>query len=215
MPDAVLRQLALLAQVPAQQREFFFKSVLMDVKTACELDGLAKGALATENGQALQRVAVALYDTLGKLNQDERKFIEGILDGKSEFIFDRIASGGVDGLSQTAYQLALLLSLVTGKPHPRPPGQSAKTCQRGRKPGSAKHGIFQDFVLNFWISTKTAGGNLTLDKDVPSYGSLITAIEILAPCLPDGFVPRDLSSSTLQRLKNRYHKIISALADQI
>ena len=77
-----------------------------------------------------------------------------------------------------------------------------------------KHWIFQDFVFNLLISTRTAGGTLTLDKDVPSYGSLITAIKILTPYLPDGFVPRRFSSSTLQRLKTRCGQIQAALVDQ-
>jgi hypothetical protein len=200
--------------VPAEQRTFFFESVLANVLTARELDGLAKGALATKNGAALQRTAVTLLEMLSKLNQDEREFFERILGGKSKFLFARISTGGVNGLLQTAQQLALLLSLVTGKSHLHPLCQGAKPRYRGRKSGSVKHWIYQDFVFNILISTTTAGGTLTLDKDVPSYGSLITAIKMLTPYLPDGFVPRRFSSSTLQRLKTRCGQIQAALVDQ-
>ena len=214
VPKSVLRRFAELARVPAEQRTFFFESVLENVQTARELDGLAKGALATKNGEALQHTAVTLLEMLSKLNHDERKFIDGILRGKSMFIFGRIATGGIDGLLQTAQQLALLFTLATGKPHPLPSCQSAKPRKRGRRPGSMKHAIFQDFVFDLLISTRTAGGTLTLDKDVPSYGSLITAIKMLTPYLPDGFVPSRFSSSTLQRLKTRCGQIQAALVDQ-
>ena len=70
MPKAVLRRLAELARVPAEQRTFFFESVLENVQTARELDGLAKGVLATKNGAALQRTASYLEEMLSKLNQN-------------------------------------------------------------------------------------------------------------------------------------------------
>ena len=136
MPDALLQQLAELARVPADQRPFFFDSVLSNVQTACELDRLAKGALANAKGKTLQRTSASLYDTLGKLNQDERKLIEEILRGKLRLNLGRISSEGVDGLLQTAYQLASLFSLVTGKPDPQYLHQSPQPRQRGRKPGS-------------------------------------------------------------------------------
>ena len=131
------------------------------------------------------------------------------------FIFGRISTGGVDGLLQTAQQLALLLSLVTGKsPLPFICPKGAKPRPAAGKSGSVKHWIYQDFVFNILISTTTAGGTLTLDKDVPSYGSLITAIKMLTPYLPDGFVTRRFYSSTLQRLKTRCGQIQAALVDQ-
>src|SRR5664280_1077890 len=119
VPDAVLRQLADLGHVPAAQRQFFFDSVRTNVQTAFALDGLVKGGLANKKGAILQRAALALYEVLGNLNEDERKCIEGTL-GRSK-LFDRISSGGAAGLRETAYQLAHLFSLLTGKPPPRYP----------------------------------------------------------------------------------------------
>jgi len=46
------------------------------------------------------------------------------------------------------------------------------------------------------------GGSLTLDQNRGT-GSLIEAIEILRPCLPEGFVPKALPLKTMQRIKTQ------------
>jgi hypothetical protein len=178
VPDEVLRQLADLGRVPAAQRKFFFDSVRTNVQTACELDGLVKEGLANKKGATLLRAALTLYDALGNLNRDERDFIEGIL-GRTG-LFEEISSGRVGGLRQTAYQFALLFSLVTGKPHPRYPHQGQKPGQRGPKPGRVKHPIFHKFAFDIYLSTKVADGNLTFDKNVPM-GTWVGAFKMLAP----------------------------------
>jgi hypothetical protein len=213
VPNEVLRQLADVARVPAEQHEFFFDSVLTHVlKTAWELDGLVKNGLATlaiKRREKLIQAALTLYDTLGNLNNRECAFIEGILGGEAKCLFDRISSGGVDGLKETAYQLARLFSLVTGKPPPRYPSQLPETPGRGRKSGTVKDWIFQKFVWDLLIPTTEAGGRLTLEKNTPA-GGLIEAIEILTPYLPGGFVPVPLPGSMLQRLKDRCSRMEKA-----
>jgi len=52
-----------------------------------------------------------------------------------------------------------------------------------------------------YISTVTAGGSLSLEKNIPT-GSFVDAIDALARCLPEGFVPRPLPGSTIQRIKD-------------
>ena len=194
--DEVLRQLADLLLVPPEQREFFFESICTNVQTAWELDGLAKQGLASKRGKKLVDAALALYDTLGNLNNPERALIEGIFS-KAGFIFDRISSEGVVGLNKTAYQLALLASFLTGKPTPRLPSQLPETPGRGRRSGAVKHPIFQQFVWQLLISIKGAGGSFTFAKETLG-GTLVTAINMLARCLPHGFVPGPLPGSTMQ-----------------
>ena len=200
--DEVFRQLADLAHVPTAQHEFFFEAVRDNVETACDLTAIAKGGLANEKGATLHRAALDFYEALKKLNKDERKFIERILDGKSKFIFGRISNGGMDALQETAYQLALLSSLVSGKPHPRYPHQSSQPRQRGKKQGWVKHPIFNKFAFDLYLSAKVAGGNLTFDKNVPVGTSWLNAIEMLAPHLPAGFVPEAFPGSALQQLQS-------------
>ena len=141
----VLQELADLAGVPAARREAYFDSVRKAVQTACELHGLVKGGLANTS---LHSAALTLYDALGKLNKRQRALLEAIL-GKREFAFDRISNEGVGELRQTAYEIARLFSLVTGKASPRDPHQPSQSRQGGR--GTVKHPVF----------TTAAGGNLT------------------------------------------------------
>jgi hypothetical protein len=200
LTDEVLQTVADLGCVPASQREFFFESVRQIVQTACELDGLVKQGLTSKSGQNFVGAALSFYDALGNLNKHERALIEGILGGKAKFIFERISSGGVVGLDKTAYQLALLSSLVTGRPPPRYPSQPPDPPQRGRRSGTVMNWIFQNFVSQLYISTVAADGSLTFEKDTPA-GDWVKAIRALEPYLPEGFVPKSLSGSTLHRLK--------------
>jgi hypothetical protein len=214
-PDQVLRELADLARVPAAQRDFYVESIRMNVQTACDRIGLTKNGLTKKQGERLLSSAQTIYETLGELTPDQQIFMNSVLGGKSQFIFDRISVGGIGGLRQTAYQLALLFSLVTGQPHPRYPHQAPLQRKRGksqggRRPGSIKDSIFQDFVFELWTSTKVAGGKLSFEKNTPK-GELIEAMRRLAPYLPDRFVPKALSGSTLQKLKNLADELVGRL----
>jgi hypothetical protein len=205
VPDEVLRRLADLGHVPAAQREFFFESVRTYVQTACELHELVKEGLANKKFATLLRAALTLYEVLGNLNKDEREFMEQILGSRLRRIFDGISSGSVGGLRETAYQLAELFSLVTGKPPPRYPHQAPQPRQRGRRSGLVKNWIFQDFVFDLFNAAGEAEGKLTYNKNRPG-PPLVKAIRMLEPHLPVGFVPKALSPSTLQRIQTHYNR---------
>jgi hypothetical protein len=206
----VLRRLADLADVPEAQRDFYYGSIRDIVRTTCELKALSRG-LTEEHGKRLLRSAVALQDGLWELTKREAKLIDTILNGKRAFLFDRISGRGVGGLQMTAYQLALLFSLLTGKPEPRFPHQGAPSRKRGksargRRPGSIGEPIFQNFVLHLWIYTDEAGGKLSFDN-VKREGTLVKAIKMLAPYLPDGVVPQVLPEPTLRHIRKRRNEL--------
>jgi hypothetical protein len=58
--------------------------------------------------------------------------------------------------------------------------------------------MFAAFVVKLRRAARAAGGRLGLQKNIEK-GPLLEAIKILAPHLPDGFVPKPMSTSTLQR----------------
>jgi hypothetical protein len=151
------------------------------------------------------------------LNGRERTLIEKILEGKAKFMFDRISNEdineGIDGLEQAAYQLALLSSLITGKPHPRLPSQPPDPPVAGRRSGTVEHWAFQNFVYDLLISTIVANGRLTLTKAYRS-GTLIKAINALTPYLPDRFVPTPLPISTLQKIRAACSRAEKAVPDE-
>jgi hypothetical protein len=74
--------------------------------------------------------------------------------------------------------------------------------RRGRPRGRVKNREFQVFVRGLFLAAQRAGGRYTLEKNIRE-GTVIEAINILAPYLPDGFVPKNLPFSTLQRIKSR------------
>lgn len=207
--NEVLKELADLLVVPLEQRAFFFESIYTSVQTAWELDGLAKPGLAAKRGEALVVAALTIYDTLGNLNTRERKLIEGVF-GKAGSIFSRISKGGVPGLEKTAYQLALLTTLVTGKPPPRYRSQLPEPPGKGRRLGSIEDPIFRQFTWDLLISITTAGGDFTFQKQTPR-GTLVEAIKKLAHHLPPGFVPNPLPGSTVQRVIDSHKRVVNAL----
>ena len=195
----VLQELADLANVPDAQQKSFFESVRLNVQAAWDLDAIVKGGLANEKGTTLHQAALTLYANLGKLNNSERALVERILSN-ANFVFDRISSGGLEGLWKTTYQIARLLSLLTDKTPPRDPHQRPQSRQGGR--GTFKHPRLQKFVCGLLLSTTAAGGNLTANA-YGGDGTLFDAIKMLSPHLPDGFNLSALSLITFQRLKTR------------
>jgi hypothetical protein len=77
---------------------------------------------------------------------------------------------------------------------PRP-----RVHRRGRRRGTVKNRRFRVFLRELRRVAKAYGGRLGLQKNIPE-GALLEAIKIVAPHLPDGFVPKSLSASTLQRI---------------
>jgi hypothetical protein len=209
LPDKILRQLAEIGRVPSEQHDFFFETVRRDVETACQLDGLV-GGLSTKKGKTLANASMTLYDALGNLAKTERHFLKATLSER-ELTFHRISSKGA--IEEIIYQLALLFCLLNGKAPPRPPWLSPESPSRGRRSGSVKNWIGQNFVWDLLIATTTADGGLTLEKNIRG-GSLIEAVDLLAPYLPDRLALSRLSTSTLQRIKDA-HGEVQRTADKL
>jgi hypothetical protein len=77
--------------------------------------------------------------------------------------------------------------------------------QEGRPAGAVQNSASQDFVRKLLECAILNGGALTLEKN-NSKGSLIEALALLAPYLPEGVDPEKLSASTLQRIVTTHRK---------
>jgi hypothetical protein len=213
-PKAVLRELADLLQVPEVERNFYYDEILKNVRNTCERKKLSD-LLTKEKSKKLHRSALSLQEALWGPTQREARLIDKMLNSKSAFIFNKISSHGTDGLREIGYQLALLFSMLSGKAQPRSPSQGPAPRKRGkspggRRPGSIHNPIFQDFVFNLWISTKVAGGKLSFAKNTAKgkpQGTILKAIKLLAPYLPEGFVPNALPAPTLAKLRAHCTKL--------
>jgi hypothetical protein len=201
-PDDTLVKLADRARVPEEQRDFYYERILENVHNICEHKKLIDGGLTKEHGSRLHQATVVLRETLDNLDENEKKLVCSVLNDKGAFVFDRFSHEGIDGLRQTVFQLDVLFRLLTGKPRPHQGSLPRKCGNRpgGRRPGSSKGSLLENFVSELLISTITAGGKLSFEKNTCG-GTLPDAIEMLRPYLPEGVVPNVLPSPTLQKIK--------------
>jgi hypothetical protein len=184
-----LPRLTDLARVPPEsiKRDYFRRAVLHVVLDAWDNYDLREAA------SQLRTKKAALSRVVAKLRSAKRAFVD--LDKH-----DREALRGP--ISEVESQIDLLLEWMLGEPEPVKP----QAHRRGRTAGTIKNRIFITFVGGLLWAAETCGRELTLDKRHPPAGTLIEAIKILTPCLPDGFVPKALPGSTLQRIKSKRTK---------
>jgi hypothetical protein len=181
--DAV-RRLADLARVPKnEQRQELFRVLIRNLLFDAWLN---EGRLRlTSKDVALSRAASALQSArqaLTGLDEHEREALRGPIsmmeNGIDQFLFN------------------VLGRLVV----PRPAEHRS-----GRRTGTVNNPRFQAFAQALFLAAEATGGQFTLEKNIGK-GGVIDAIDILRPHLPDGFLPKQLPLSTLQRIKTRVSK---------
>jgi hypothetical protein len=74
-----------------------------------------------------------------------------------------------------------------------------KGRQRGRPLGTVTNRPFRVFVLKLHQNARSCDGKLTFDRKKEA-GTLIQALELIRPCLPDGFIPNHLPYTTIERI---------------
>jgi hypothetical protein len=178
-----------LTRVPENQCARFRVAIIDVVLDAWDNDDLCKHREAVlqsiSTSPALLRVARTLRaarQALANIDKPNRKALEGLVGHLEDEI---------DGFSE----------LVFGGIDPTQP----QVHHRGRRSGSVKNRPFRSFVRDLFRVAEAAGGRFTFEKNT-GRGTLIEAIRILGPCLPDGFVPKALPFSTLQRVKSSFAK---------
>ena len=197
-------RLAELARVPEENREEFWLAVFRAVLDAWDHDASRKWRMSLYQNEVLARAIDALRaarHALADLDEDCKKVTAGSsrlvdpLDGTrdEDWFWWRLTEltadieRGMDGFF-----------VLTGE-ETEPP--RARAHRRGRRPGTAKNLRFRVFLRKLRNAAKASGGTLGLQKNIAKgKGPLLDAIEIVAPHLPDGFVPERLSASTLQRI---------------
>ena len=192
--DMPLR-LAELARVPEENRDGFLLAVFAAVIDAWEHDARRKMAMSLNQNEVLSRAVGALRDARQALSD---------LDEECKKV-GPLGRGGL-GESQFWWRLPNLTAAIeqemdrffewtraeTEPPRPR-------AHRRGRRQGTVKNPSFRVFLRELRCAAKFFGGRLGLQKNMEK-GALLEAIKIVAPHLPDGFVPKRLSASTLQNI---------------
>jgi hypothetical protein len=176
-----MQQLADLAHVPKIEQEYFSRFIVRILSDAWQNDGLCDAALEMQStNAALFRAARALRSARQALADLDKRDREALWWPISE------VESGIDRF----------FDFVVGGSEPTRP----QPHRRGRRSGTVKNRAFQIFVRGLFLAAETADGRYTLEKNIGT-GTVIEAIEILNPYLPDGFVPK-YSFSTLQRIKS-------------
>jgi hypothetical protein len=174
----VLQQLAELARVPDEKRIEFCRQVSNLVSDMWRHDAHHRQLVLAKQNKSLSLAIDALRaakQALADLDEDLREAGGELIINTELAITHFLACMGED----------------SGPARRRADG-------RGRRPGSVNW-MFAAFVVKLRRAASAAGGRLGLQKNIRK-GALLEAIEILAPHLPDGFVPKRLSASTLQRI---------------
>jgi hypothetical protein len=173
----VLRELAGLARVPKGKRVEFCRQVSNLISDMWTYDADRRALLVAKRNKSLSRA----IDALQAARQAVAELDEGLREA---------ARGPI-----VEIELGMTKFLACMREESGPPRRRANA--RGRRPGRVNW-MFGAFVVKLRRAARAAGGRLGLQKNIEK-GPLLEAIKILAPHLPDGFVPKPLSTSTLQR----------------
>jgi hypothetical protein len=130
---------------------------------------LRAAASAFENAAAKLRAAIDEYDAYHEICKETR--------------LDYIAPSPIDKLLKEVEIWAFLRAQLS-------------PSRRGRPSGSSKPDL-RWFTLMLLCLVEEAGGRLTLDKNYPDRATLLDALQLLRPHLPDGLVPASPSIRTL------------------
>jgi len=174
----VLRQLAELARVPDEKRVEFCRQVSNLVSDMWRHHADSRALLVAKQNKSLSRA----IDALRAARQALADLDEELREAGRELIVD---------IELWVTQFLACMGEQSGPARRRADG-------RGRRPGRVNW-MFAAFVVKLRRAARDAGGRLGLQKNIEK-GPLLEAIEIVAPHLPDGFVPKPLSASTLQRI---------------
>jgi hypothetical protein len=192
--DMPLR-LAELARVPDENRAGFWLAVFGAVLDAWEHDASRKIAITRKQNEVLSRAIDALMaarQALADLDEEcERVWPTG-RGGLAEAQFWWRLPELTAAIEQEMDRFFVRTGKETEPPRPR-------AHRRGRRPGTVKNRRFRVFLRELRRAAKVFGGRLGLQKNIKK-GALLEAIKIVASHLPEGFVPKRLSASTLQRI---------------
>jgi hypothetical protein len=194
--DMPLR-LAKLARVPDENRDGFWLAVFGAVLDAWEHDASREWAVSLNQNEMLSRAIDALgvaRQALADLDEECKKVEPIGRGGLAEAQFWWHLPELTADIEQRIDSFFQWVGEETEPPRPR-------AHRRGRRRGTVKNPRFRVFLRKLRSAAKASGGTLGLQKNIAKgKGPLLDAIKIVAPHLPDGFVPERLSASTLQRI---------------
>jgi len=187
-------KLAVLARVPPQEHEQFFDMLRYAVALVWMRDMRAIGGSAGTNLARVAEAARALHHELGKLDPLSQKWVERLR--RRTFWYKE----WLRDVEVTVFRLAHLFSSAANMSPPRAPGVAAPDHQKSSRDKTRADVMFLDFVYRLRMVARQNGGKLGLDPN-NKRGTLVEAVQILKPHLPDGVVPDEFPFFALKKIK--------------
>jgi hypothetical protein len=187
LPGDLLRELAELAEIPGappSRREWFSIAVLNALFDYWDgKEDIHTNSVLKKNKSFARAIDALKYarQALAQIDESCRRAF---------FLPVAYAEQGIDDF----------LFVTSGELEPKRPVR-----QRGRPTGTVGDPPSRKFVFKLLESADLHGGHLTFQKD-PKGGTLIEVLKKLAPYLPEGVAPHELSSATLQRIVDAYRE---------
>jgi hypothetical protein len=202
----VALQVAHVAGVPSEECDQFCELVQGTVQRVWELDRRAR---SSKPGQALDEAAQAaraLHKAFLKLNKEDREWLESFLAPNSYYM------GRLRELPLTIWRLAHLFSTAIGKSLPERSVQAISPKKRDWRQRTVKDVTFENFLTHLFVDVAETGGKLTFTKDSGT-GTLIVALDILRPHLPEGVLPKRLPLGTIQKVITNWRNFYAGYAE--
>jgi hypothetical protein len=188
-------RLAMLANIPKEDRKEFCDRIVRTVLALRELDRRSTGA--RPGGRLIEAAEAAriLDKKFSDMNLRDREWVEGLK--KTQGVV--FAAGEIDHLETTITNIAMLLHDAIGKPYrgPKHPNINRHTVEDQR---------LRDLVFGLLSAASDSGCRFTFNKNSVS-GTLAEALDRLRVHLPKGLVPNTLPGSTIQRLKTEFERL--------
>lgn len=193
LPSNVVRRLATLAGVPDTEQELFHKQFSRSFAQTW------RRARASKPGSALvkaARAATTLQQEFHRLSPQDRERVDNIKSSSMAYDIS---------LEPTITKLAVVFNHALGRPSewlalPR-------VFRRRQVRFTVKNQMLRELVFSLLSAAHDNYGQFTLDKNRQS-GTLLKAIDILRPYLPNDLVPNDvLPVGTIQRLIKEFSRL--------
>lgn len=192
----MLNELARIGQVPEDRISFLYRKVAFTIEIAIEAHYRPSILAEKRIKPALTLVAKraqALDEALANLNEGARIRLA------SARPLLKTRTRGIVHSSYSDFEVAVS-ALAEMAEQARKQMEAKSPGRRGRPPGSNKNWPFQLFVQRLLTDVEVeAKGKLTL-YGLKQAGSLVDALRLLTPCLPEGFIPNALPYDTLKKI---------------
>jgi hypothetical protein len=211
-PRLDVKRVAELARIPPNEREPFCDYIGDTVEMVWKLD---RRAISSKSGDALVKAAEAaraLNEAVCSLKNEDRKWVNVVADRHPSLSQEQRIRGTtaddqfqINELNYTVWLLATLFNFAVNRSSPVVSGKVGVPGRRSKKSGIGKDMMFEFVLRRILTATAEAGGRLSFNKNSCD-GTLVEALALLRPSLPQDVIPKALTRWVIQEIKTKHAK---------